>query len=166
MAEVESVRLETKKSYDSMKAAGLSTNRIMDCILKGKIGHQFHAAKMVIVFERSRERAVEFRSLFPELVDLVAGDTMRKSDENKILKAAGYTKIEGKNELKRRKAKMGQSPSDDEDDTRGMLSIDKKDEKNSIPCETQTVHSEGELQPSLKRKHPDSLSPHCKRARH
>lgn len=149
-----------------MKAAGLSTHRIMDIILKGKIGHRFHAAKMVIVFERSRERAVEFRSLFPELVHLMAGDTLRKSDENKILKAAGYTKIEGKNELKRRKVQMGQPSSDDEDDAGVMLPIDKKDEENSISCETQTVHSEGELQPSMKRKHPDSLSPHCKRARH
>ena len=100
--EIEAARRDAKSFHDTSKAQGLSNNQIMNQILRGKTGHEFHAAKMVIVFENNQERARELRQTFPEVKDVP--DSLSRSDVNKLLLAAGYRdKREIKAALKQRR---------------------------------------------------------------
>ena len=105
-AEVARTRTETKAAYDVLKAQGASSNHIMGRLLHGKRGAEFHATKMVVQAEKNKARAAEFKMLFPEIPKVP--NTLRQSDVNKLLKAAGCKdKTEVKGELARRRQAKG-----------------------------------------------------------
>ncbi len=113
-AEVARVRIETKAAYDALKAQGLSTNKIMSQLFPGKTGHTFHAAKMVVQSEKNKDRAAEFKKLFPEIPNMP--DNLSRSGQNMLLKAAGSkNKTEMKEELAKRRAAQGHHAIDDEE---------------------------------------------------
>ena len=119
-AEVARVRIQTKTAYDALKAQGLSANKIMGQLLPGKTGVQFHATKMIVQAEKNKERATEFKMLFPEIPNVP--NTLRQSDQNKFLKAAGYNnKQDMKYELAKRRSAKGLYPIDDFEEDGGVL---------------------------------------------
>ena len=86
--DISRVRTETKASFDALKAQGLSSNKIMSELLRGKTGGQFHAAKMVVQAEKCKERAKELKMLFPEIRGVPG--SISQAEWNRSLSAQGH----------------------------------------------------------------------------
>ena len=100
------VRTETKAAFDALKAQGLSSTKIMSELLRGKRGSEFHATKMVVQAEKCKERAKEFRLLFPEIRGVP--ESISQADWNRLLRAQGYgNKAALKAEVKMRREAKG-----------------------------------------------------------
>ncbi|KAL8746185.1 MAG: hypothetical protein Q9190_001768 [Brigantiaea leucoxantha] len=136
-AHLEKVKQETLALWTKLKADGIGTYKFMDTALRGKIGSEFWTAKMVIVSERSKERAAEFKTLFPEYAERF-GQTMKAGHLKKLRKEMGLTKEDWKLEMSRRREEMGIREDGEEEDGDGEregggvkieMEVDGKDEE-------------------------------------
>ncbi len=146
-AEVARVRTETKAFYDASKAQGIPAYKVMSQVLRGKTGHQYHAAKMIVQSEKDKDRAAEFKLLFPEIPN-VPNAFNRKTQDDLVRSAGCKTKREIKNKLaERRAARRSSAEYVDDESTMDELAQNAKkrkhDELFSVgqPMGMQGIHS-------------------------
>lgn len=115
-AEIARVQIETKAFYDASKAQGIPAYKIMSQVLRGKTGHQYHAAKMVIQSEKDKDRAAEFKLLFPEIPNVP--NAFNRGTQDALIRSTGCkTRKEIKNKLAERRAARRSSAEDVDDES-------------------------------------------------